>query len=553
MPKSEIYAVNLHRAYPLIDCEPDLFNVITDAKIIVRPTVDYVHGRDTVDLRGVVTISSPVAARLQLPAGGLLVLACSRVPEQLFVAAFGEDEVFSDAELLAFDRDRFLSILAGSTLTATPVRSDRIEGWVSRGYFLVVSRMDLALPLEPTCVLATVEYSTYLGQTFVYNQDVTRYSPPPGCEHMEPTPIFGRGYTLACGPLDEQIKLIGGSQVRTRQQTAINRILLEATPGSRGEGGTVCPDIVLPDGAPRCNEVVRTINGLGGPNVSIVGFSGVAVEPHSDLNRVIVNIGTNAIQVCDASVDSTPPQVEYIPTNTDGQLCGNFNQPPLRPGEADNSTGYAITIGPTPAVVETPSQLNSNLCWWQAAAADDWELSRYPCNSPTACAKPDRLPRRVGEVVHTACLTVPIVAGDPIRNGDFSLPDVPFGGWDLSEDTQVITAGALPGMAFPMVEMLTEDSSPAGIRQTRIAAAAGMYLLQLDVYLLSGALQIDLIDESTGNVSHTFQVAGIPGSTQRSIVLGPIRLDHPLITLLVAYHGSPQSMAYVGFFTLLEQ
>lgn len=48
-------------------------------------------------------------------------------------------------------------------------------------------------------------------------------------------------------------------------------------------------------GGPACDQLVATINGVGGPNVNFVGGTGVNIVADPDTNSIIIELATNAI------------------------------------------------------------------------------------------------------------------------------------------------------------------------------------------------------------------------------------------------------------------
>lgn len=561
MSQSEFYSTNLFRSFPLVTDNEQLFGLFADARVVVRPTIDYVHGRDRVVLTAYGTLSSIHAAILQMPAGPFVVFEVDN-GQQLnlaLIAAFGNRSTFEDVSMRLVPASELFAVLTGSrTAVVSPSQSKDLSGWCVLGAKESFSNsfVRTSAPLEPTCVFATPELSAGVNKTFVFNKRTTQYTQPAGCEHIDATVFVGDQYQQLCVTDAPNIKLVGGKQLRVNQRRDLSQLELVAD-GTPGEGGSICGSIdVAPeqddtDTAPRCGEVLRTLNSLGGPSVSILGETGVSVQPHPELNRVVVDIGTKNLLLC-IGANAEDEQVEYLPEDDQGQQCGDDNLPPVRPGVPDDSTGYAIIITPEPTDRATPTSNQRNRCSWQADNGD-WELVNYPCKSPKSCSRPHRAPTSPNEVLFTWCLHVPFPTGEYIRNADFSNTDVALAGWDADGEVEVVSSFAgLPGSQFPMVKMVARDRSRVALSQTAIALVEGLYVFQVEAFLQTGTLTFMLIDSSTGQIQTQFQHSTTSSQPQQ-LVFGPFRIDAPSMTLRVEYAATPGSEALVGFFALVDQ
>lgn len=178
-----------------------------------------------------------------------------------------------------------------------------------------------------------------LGQTYarslnVANGDRTRYETPEGCrEQCWPyslQPLYVRGTCLQ-GP----IRFQEGYNLSITQSTDENLLTFDAVPGA-GDG-EVCEQVPVfdeeepPDdslfleGGPACNEVIRSINGAGGPIVPITGGLGVRVTSVPAESRIIVNVDTLDMAVCSTQTDENDVSASDCPSvsaTDDPCACG---------------------------------------------------------------------------------------------------------------------------------------------------------------------------------------------------------------------------------------
>lgn len=506
-------------------------------------------------------ISSVHGAILQMPSGPFVAFEVEN-GENLnlaLVAAFGNRSIFEDVAMRLVAASELFAVLNGTRTAVVSLAASRdLSGWCVLGTSTSFPSTFVrsSVPLEPTCVFATPELSTGSSKTFVFNKRTTQYTQPAGCAHIDSTVFVGDEYQQLCVLDADTIKLVGGKQLRVNQRRDLNQIELVAD-GSPGEGGRLCGTLdVTPgqddaDSAPKCDEVLRTLNSLGGPSVSILGETGVSVQPHPGLNRVVVDIGTKNLLLC-IGADAEDQQVEYLPENEDGEQCGDNNLPPIRPGEPDDSTGYAITIAP---ITTAPGQSDGNQrnrCGWRANG-NGWDIINYPCKSPRSCSRPHRPPANANEVMFTWCLHVPFLTGEYIRNADFTNSSIALAGWDIDGNVEVVNSFAgLPSSQFPMARLVARDRSRVALSQTSLSLVEGLYVFQVEAFLQSGTLTFMLIDSSTGQVELQFDHSATSSQVQQ-LAFGPFRIDAPSLTLRIEYASTPGDAALVGFFALVDQ
>lgn len=547
MPQSEFYSHNLGRAFPLRPTDDETtFPVLTDVKIIVRPSAGYDHSRHSVKVTWFGTLEADVATLLGVAPGPYAVFTATAdsLAGTSLLAVFDSESPFAEVELVGYTTEDIEAVMTGYDMPVVPQASELISGWATSGdpsrYPLTYVEADL--PIEPRCVLNTAEPGADVGKTYVYNRTLSSYTPPEGCEHMHGGISLSGDYELVHPPIEGPVWFKGGHQVRLSQDTPQSIITITAD-GGPGEGGQACDVAALTglpiDAAPKCDEVVRSINGIDGPTVRIDGVAGVAIRSHPEFNRLVVQIGSAEMEVC--APDITDGQtVEYYPTNDDGQYCGDDNTPPLVPGSPGRGTDYDTDISIT-------DNVKLRFCQWRAnSVLDGWDLDAYPCGSPNTCSEPDRLPEIADELLETACLPIPQEDGQPVLNGDFS-DAIDLAGWDSSDGVAQLSAfGALPPEAFPLADI------PGGghILQKRIRPEVGFHLLQLDAFTDASDLRVTLTDHLTGTIIQQFTHSTYTSDVQQ-LDFGPFRLDMPALDLKIENLGTDPAL--VGFISLTRQ
>ena len=161
--------------------------------------------------------------------------------------------------------------------------------------------------VEPSIILDRT--NTYLNSLNIANEDRTRYTPPSGCEPLSwrfPTgEVFVRDTCL-----QGHIKFKQGFNCRILQNNSNNSITFLAVAG--GGEGNPCEEVPLFDGespavnginntfsgAPRCGEVLTSINGLNGPNLTIIAGQGVSVINSADDHCINIDFDFRDLLVC---------------------------------------------------------------------------------------------------------------------------------------------------------------------------------------------------------------------------------------------------------------
>lgn len=197
----------------------------------------------------------------------------------------------------------------------------------------------------------------------VYNEGPKRMPERPGClpyPYPDPNWVDEDGYVLMCGPYLGSVVLAGGYSSRVAQYDS-QGVLQISGDQSGGEGGKPCEgqislhpeDIPLPgrstsDGAARCTEVLKSINGISVGNFSFQAGNGVRVFAQPAKSRVTVRFdGAGSARCPDTDIEPAdcPPQ--------DDPFCGPVIPISLCP-DAPTDLAAIREPGQIPDVSELP-------------------------------------------------------------------------------------------------------------------------------------------------------------------------------------------------------
>jgi hypothetical protein len=106
------------------------------------------------------------------------------------------------------------------------------------------------------------------------------------------------------------IQFAAGYNTALSQSTLNNTITISAVVGA-GKGEPCQQVEIFPGETPPenssnnllegdyyCNEVLRTVNGIAGPNLTLFAGTGVAIIPDSDNNKVVIDINLDDLSLC---------------------------------------------------------------------------------------------------------------------------------------------------------------------------------------------------------------------------------------------------------------
>jgi len=157
--------------------------------------------------------------------------------------------------------------------------------------------------VEPALVQNLSE--SFVSKFAVANADRTRVTPAIECgdQTVGDDVIYVKS---ACVLGD--VVFVPGYNASVRQNAQENSITLGAAVGAgAGEPCDTVPvyageqppvSSTLLEGGPRCNEVVRSVNGVGGPQLNITAGRGVTVTSVPEDNKVIVNVNMSGLALC---------------------------------------------------------------------------------------------------------------------------------------------------------------------------------------------------------------------------------------------------------------
>lgn len=159
----------------------------------------------------------------------------------------------------------------------------------------------------------------YVTGVGVANADRTRTESPDGCEAVaypfETGAIFVQDVCLTGTVLFK-----AGYNAVVRQDDAAGRILLQAAVGA-GEGEP-CEEVEafageappggseLLTGGPVCGELLRSLNGLGGPRIDLKAGLGVTIVPDPDNNVIVVDADFTGMVGCYTDTLSETEEVD---------------------------------------------------------------------------------------------------------------------------------------------------------------------------------------------------------------------------------------------------
>lgn len=160
----------------------------------------------------------------------------------------------------------------------------------------VILRGSSGAVVEPSLVQSLAE--SYVSRVGLANDDRTRVEGAVDCDAVT-SPFEDEDIRVSADCLVGELVLRPGYNTVLRQNPRGGVTLTAAVGAGAGE---ICGELaafddeIPPDdgdlltGGPRCNEVLRSVNGAGGPRLAIEAGSGVTVTPEPESNRVVINV-----------------------------------------------------------------------------------------------------------------------------------------------------------------------------------------------------------------------------------------------------------------------
>lgn len=519
MPQSSFYSVNLQRAYPLKEnfASPPWDDVLVDAEFIVRPSAGFRDAYHLIQLTSAGTVTAELAELLGnvFWEGHRFLAFESTAPPlvgQLMVFTVSDSAArFQEAEGVVISKMVAYAAVGNYTATENAQSDPKMwQAWSVLGNPASIpasfTKLNTPLAIEPARVKNVVEpvYTGEPGSIYVHNKNRTIYSDPPGCDHMtdRQDEVHAHPYPLVCGPIDHAVRIGGGLQVTTGGQGGGDILRLFARVG---DGDLPLPCEPLPiidgevtrngygyDGSPGCEDVLRRINGVGGPDVNFVGKSGITVASYPRLNRVVVDLSSSPAGNCLSTTSLAP--VEHLPIDAQGRNCGEDNQPHPDPGEPDDDSGYVAST--TTGVIGGDEIDCAGSCTYQLVDGVPTVVGTG-CISPCGCPDPPEVIAE-GQTVILPCEEIPLT--DPfnrIRNPDF-VDQPPLNGW-LSNAEVIYDYIGLPPSEFPMIKfsglaMRLLEQDKIEVRRYRT------YRLAADFWLLNGGTLSCKVISNSGDI-----------------------------------------------------
>ena len=180
--------------------------------------------------------------------------------------------------------------------------------------------------VEPALVRSLVD--SYARSINLGNGDRTRATNPPEC--IQPVhPFTTQPLYIERECMIGPIRWKEGFNCAIDQDDTDNSITINGAVG--GGLGEPCDEVeifpgeqppagsTLLTGGATCNEVIRSINGVGGRVVDVLSGRGVTVTSDLTNNAVVIDIDTNDLAVCFQGED---PEESFCPEESENSLCG---------------------------------------------------------------------------------------------------------------------------------------------------------------------------------------------------------------------------------------
>lgn len=286
---------------------------VVDAGFVFGPHSGYVEGTHSIQLTTITRAGSNITLRFATDAPG-----CASLPMD-FTFALSDANATNLEDV--FDEDD----------ETTPVWS---------GYCIVGDLDDLAvlLPadgsLTGTCGVEPALVRSLVGRSVrsirIANADRSRVGAlPEECDCYELIPTYPPVHINDL-VITGHVRFEPGYNCHVYQRNEQNAVVIGAGVGD-GDGEPCAEVSLVPgetppnsslllDNSPACNELVRSINGLGGPTIQIVPGAGVVTNVFPQQNKITIDINMRGLSQCvsDASAPVVAVEVGEAPLTVDG-------------------------------------------------------------------------------------------------------------------------------------------------------------------------------------------------------------------------------------------
>lgn len=303
MASPGFYHENRNRAYPLVPGTGVPDGLLVDVGFLAGPGSGFEDGVHAVYLAKVARSGGTVVYEFRSTAPGLV-----GVPLAFARSLSGGDleTSFSDTGQAGFSDSSLSDSFTGGECSEPLWSGFVVTGDPAAAAALLPADGSVlfSAPVEPALVQNLA--GTLVTRLALANDDRTRSAAPDGCPpvvYPYPTGVVYVHADCLVGP----VVVRAGYNAVVRQNTGDNAVTVAAYVGA-GEGepcGTVPlfpgesppagSDLV--EGGPRCNQTLRSVNGVGGPLLTIAAGPGVTVTGVPEDNRLIVDVGLAGLAV----------------------------------------------------------------------------------------------------------------------------------------------------------------------------------------------------------------------------------------------------------------
>jgi hypothetical protein len=319
------YNDNAHRSYPFLKGEAFAPNsAVVECGFMFGPNTGFVAGTSRVYLQSIERNGDLFLFTFKTTATGLLDRAIRFLrsidsdPYEIEYADTNDNLVASVSDSLSYScdyADDFMGCLVTGPL------EDLIAALPDDGSLVGDATVEPALLRDLS--------GSYARTINLANGDRTRYETPDECrDQCWPTPPQPLWIARRC--VQGVVRFKEGYNVRISQDASENSLKFDAIVGAgAGEpcdqvplypGEELPRDSMFFEGGPACNQVIRSINGIGGRVVDVKGGLGVKVTPDPDRNRITINVDTHNMAIC-APTEELPSLSESA-SSTDPCDCG---------------------------------------------------------------------------------------------------------------------------------------------------------------------------------------------------------------------------------------
>jgi hypothetical protein len=340
MARPGFYDENAGRSFPFLHGQEstwldDYPEVIVDFGCVIGARGDFEVGADSVYLYSILRIGSYIEFDFRANTPWL----------SYFKLVFTRDRYGDDTYEIEYSEAEYVTeyswSLPGDTLEPHCEAGDVLwEGYLVTGD---LSRLDLEdgvlytfgaygvptpLTVEPSLIQSL--FGSYIRSIQVGNSNRTRAERLAGCRQL----CWNFDHTATMHIADScilgDVRLAEGANCKIEEDVLNNKITVNASVG-RGEGEP-CEEVAISseestpdnmsyyDGSLGCEEVMRSINGMEGPHLEIVGGQGVSVETYPAQHLIVVGVTMQDLTGClDQELSTVLDPVEDDP---DPCVCG---------------------------------------------------------------------------------------------------------------------------------------------------------------------------------------------------------------------------------------